>query len=204
MQYCPYCSATLHKKVDVCPECKKVIDYNLLGDLFAEDESSHMNKKAARRIWFKERALIFVPIITLVIGLVAGGILMFGYLQIAFQGERSDYEDRIAELNEVIEQKNSAAQSSSQQFEDSLAVKQQIISILAEQLDLMGRAVNFTNRLDRNSTITPSSTQEADFYRRNIIYLNNQFILQVEAMQETPYIPRRNYSIITLPSLVEQ
>jgi len=25
MHYCPYCSATLQKKVDVCPECKKVI-----------------------------------------------------------------------------------------------------------------------------------------------------------------------------------
>jgi hypothetical protein len=129
---------------------------------------------------------------------------MFGYLQIAFQGERSDYEASIDELNNIISQKNSAAQSSTQQFQDSLAVKEQIISILAEQLDIMGRAVNFTNRMDRNSTITPSSTQEADFYRRNIIYLNNQFGLQVEAMQETPYVPRRNYSIITLPSLVEQ
>ena len=203
MHYCPYCSATLHKKVDVCPECKKVIDYGMLGDLFSEGDSSHVNKKAARRIWFKERALIFVPILTLLIGLVAGGILMFGYLQIAFQGERSEYENEITELNNVIAQNNSAAQSSSQQFEDSLAVKEKIISGLSEQLDIMGRVVNFTNRLDRNSTITPNSAQEADFYRRNIIYLSNQFDLQVEALQETPYVPRRNYSVITLPSLVE-
>jgi hypothetical protein len=203
MHYCPYCSAKLHKKVDVCPECKKVIDYKLLGNLFDEEESSHVNRKAARKIWLKERALIIFPVIALLIGLVAGAILMFGYLQIAFQNERSDYETSIADLNNVISQKNSAAQASTQQFQDSLVVKDQIISILAEQLDIMGRAVNFTNRLSRNCTITPNSIQEADFYRRNILYLNNQFNLQVEALKEIPYEPRRTYSVITIPEVME-
>jgi hypothetical protein len=129
---------------------------------------------------------------------------MFGYLQIAFQNERDDYDAEIAKLNNTISQNKSAAQSSSQGFENTIAQKDQIIQILGEQLDLIGRAVTFTTRLDRNSTITPTSTQESDFYRRNIIYLSNQFEKQVEAMAETDYEPRRNYSLITIPSLIEQ
>lgn len=204
MNYCPHCSQPIYKKVDVCPECKNVINYDLLGGLYEEGDTSRMNRKAKRRIWFKEHALMIIPTITLIIGFVAGGILMFGYLQIAFQNERDDYDAQIAELNNTISQNNSAAQSSSQGFENVIAQKDQIIQILGEQLDLMGRAVNFTTRLDRNSTITPTSTQESDFYRRNILYLRNQFEQQVEAMAETEYEPRRNYSLITIPSLMEQ
>jgi len=204
MKYCPHCSATLHRKVEVCPECKKVIDYKLLGNLYQDGDSSGINKKANRKIWFKEHALVIVPIITILIGFAAGAILMFGYLQIAFQGERGDYENQISELNSIIETKDSAAQSSSQGFQDQLSAKDSVITILSEQLDIMGRAVNFTNRLARNCTITPNSTQEADFYRRNIIYLNNQFALQVEALAQTEYEARRTYSVITVPDLAQQ
>jgi hypothetical protein len=204
MHYCPHCSEPLYKKVDVCPECKNVIDYKLLGNLIEESETSHLNRKAKRRIWFKEHALMIIPIITLIIGFVIGGILMFGYLQIAFHNERDEYDAEIAKLNNTIAQNQSAAQSSSQQFEGVIAEKDQIIQILGEQLDLMGRAVNFTTRLDRNSTITPTSAQESDFYRRNILYLRNQFEQQVEAMTETSYEPRRAYSLITIPSLIDQ
>lgn len=204
MTYCPYCSAALHKKVDVCPECKKVLDHNLLGSLYAEGDDSQINRKARRRIWFKENAIIIIPAITTVIGFVIGAVLMFGYLQIAFQSERDDYESRIALLNNTINESRAAAQSSSQELQNTLESKDVIIGILAEQLDLMGRAVNFTIRMDNNSTITPSSAQEADFYRRNMLYLRNQFDSQVEALAQTSYEARRNYSLITLPSLIEQ
>lgn len=204
MNYCLHCSAPLHKKVDVCPECKKVIDYKMLGDVFAEGKSSHINRKARRKIWFKEHALVIIPGITLVLGFVAGAVLMFGYLQIAFQNEREDYDSQISELKNTITQNKSAAQSSSQDFQAVIDQKDQIIGIVSEQLDLMGRAVNFTNRLDRNCTITPKSTQEADFYRRNILYLSSQFDQQVEALTATEYEPRRAYSLITVPSMIEQ
>ena len=204
MNYCPYCSATIHKKSDVCPECKKVIDHELLGNLYSESDDSAINRQAKRKIWFKERALIIIPALTLIIGFVAGAILMFGYLQIAFQNEREDYETQIGDLNTIISQNKAAAQSSSQELQNVVDQKDQIIGILSEQLDLMGRAVNFTNRMDRNSTITTTSTAEADFYRRNILYLRNQFDQQAEALTETEYEARRAYSVITLPSLTEQ
>ena len=204
MNYCPHCSTPLNKKFDVCPECKKVIDYKMLGDVFAEGGSSHVNRKARRKIWFKEHALVIVPFITLAIGFVAGAVLMFGYLQIAFQNEREDYDSQISELNTTITQNKSTAQSSSQEFQGVIDQKDQIIGILSEQLDLMGRAVTFTTRLDRNSTIATNSTQEADFYRRNILYLNSQFDQQVEALTATEYEPRRAYSLITFPSMIEQ
>ena len=203
MNYCPHCSTPLRKKVDVCPECKKVVDYKMLGDVFAEGDNSQINRKARRKIWFKEHALVIVPFITLVIGFLAGAVLMFGYLQIAFQNEREDYDSQISELNNTITQNKSTAQSSSQEFQNIIDQKDQIIGIVSEQLDLMGRAVNFTNRLDRNCTITPKSTLEADFYRRNILYLNSQFDQQVEALAATEYEPRRTYSLITFPSMIE-
>jgi len=204
MKYCPHCSAPLHKVVDVCPECKNVINFELIGSLYEEGASSELNIKAKRKIWFKEHALIIFPLIALIIGLVAGGILMYGYLQIAFANERNDYEAKISELNATISQKNSAAASSSQEFTAQLAAKDEIINILKEQMELMGRAVNFTSRLARNSTITPTSTDEADFYRRNILFLNSELEKQEEALTATAYEAPRNYSLITIPQLVEE
>ena len=203
MNYCPYCSAPLHRKVEVCPECKKVLDYDLLGDLYKSEGSSVLNTKARRKIWFKEHALIIMPVLTLLIGLVSGAILTFSYLQIAFQGERSDYETRIEELAATINENKSAARSSSQDLELRLAGKDSVITILAEQLDIMGRSITFTNRLARNSTITPTSSQEADFYRRNIIYLDSQFKQQSEELEKTQYEARRSYSVIALPDLAQ-
>jgi hypothetical protein len=204
MNYCPYCSAPLQRKQDVCPECNKVIDHKLLGDLYTDNESTKINRSIRRKIWFKEHAIIILPVLTLIAGVIVGAIVMFGYLQIAFQAEREDYTNQIATLNKTIEDNKSSAQSSSEEFQNVIKEKDQIINILSEQMDLMGRAVNFTNRLDRNSTITTTSSQEADFYRRNIIYLNNQFSQQAEALAATEYEPPRSYSLITLPSLVEQ
>ncbi len=204
MNYCPYCSAAFSKKSDVCPECKKVIDHGLLGNLYEEGDNSAINRKAKRKIWFKEHALFIIPVITLVIGFAAGAILMFGYLQIAFQGERDDYDAQISALNNTINQNKAAAQSSSQGLQSTIEQKDKIIGILSEQLDLMGRAVTFTHRLDRNSTITPTTAAEADFYRRNLLYLRNQFEQQVEALAETEFEARRAYSLITIPSLIEQ
>lgn len=203
MSYCPYCSAPLSRSSNTCPECKKVLDFELLGDLYQPDGSSGINSKAKRKIWFRENALIIMPVLTLIIGLVAGAILTFSYLQIAFQGERSDYENQIDELNKTISANKAAASSSSQDLQLQMAGKDSVITILSEQLDIMGRSITFTNRLARNSAITPNSADEADFYRRNILYLDRQFKDQADALEKTSYEARRSYSVITLPDLVQ-
>ena len=203
MSYCPYCSAPLNRKSNICPECKKVLDVELLGDLYQADGSSGINSKARRRIWFRENALIIMPILTLVIGLVSGVILTFSYLQIAFQSERSDYDDQITELNKTISANKAAASSSSQDLQVQLAGKDSVITILEEQLDIMGRSITFTNRLARNSVITPNSADEADFYRRNIIYLDRQFKDQADILEKTSHTARRTYSVIALPDLIQ-
>lgn len=204
MNYCPYCSAPLHRKSDICPECKKVLDHELLGNLYSQDGTSAINTRARRKIWFKEHALIIMPLITLILGLAGGAIITFAYLQIAFHGERSDYEDQISALNQTISENKSTAQSSTQDLQVQLAGKDSVITIIAEQLDIMGRSISFTNRLARNSVITPNSAQESDFYRRNIIYLENQFKEQEKALEKTEYEARRSYSVIALPDLIQQ
>ena len=204
MSYCPHCSELLTKPVKICPYCKKTVDINLYSQLVEPGESSGKSKKIVRKIWIREHANIILPAITLIIGVIIGAILLYSYGEIKFASERSDYEERIVQLENEIQQKEQVANNSSKGFQDQLDKKDQIITIISEQKDILGRIINFTKRFSTNSTITPNSEQEVDFFQRNVIYLNRQFETQQEKLKETGFTPINSYNLLPIPQFLAQ
>lgn len=204
MSYCPHCSELLTKPVKICPYCKKSVDMSLFSKMVEPGETSSKNKKVKRTIWLREHASIIWPMITLILGVVIGAILLFSYGELKFASERTEYEEKITQLQDEIKQKEQAANNSSQGFQEQLDAKDQIITILSEQKDILGRIINFTNRLSRNSTITPNTQQEADFFQRNVLYLNNQFETEQEKLKEIEFTPINTYNLQPVPQLMSQ
>lgn len=177
---------------------------SLFSKMVEPGETSRKNKKVTRTIWLREHASIITPVITLIIGIVIGAILLFSYGELKFASERSEYEEKITQLHDEIIQKEQAANNSSQGFQEQLDAKDQIITILSEQKDILGRIINFTNRLSRNSTITPNSQQETDFFQRNVLYLNRQFETEQEKLKEIEFTPINTYNLLPVPQLLSQ
>lgn len=204
MIYCPYCAERLSKPFEVCPNCKKVLDMQALKQIYGTDKSSRINKKALRRLWLKEHGHIIVPVVTLILGLAVGAVLSYAYANVQFQSTRVNYESKISALQTTIEQKESTVGDVSENFQKQLANKDEIISILAEQKDTLGRILYFTNILAQNSQVIPDSTTHVEYFRRNVLYLSNQFDAQQEKLQATGYTPIKTYNLKPIPQLLEQ
>jgi hypothetical protein len=201
MSYCPHCSEAISESSKICPHCKKTVELQLLSSVYEPGQKSTINTRARRRLWFKENATVILPIIAVLIGFAAGAISMFFYDQILFASTRTDYENRISELEATINQQKSQATNSASAFEGRLEAKDQVITILAEELDILGRVLNFTNRLARNSVITVNTPEEEDYYKRNIVYLNTLFSQQEEQLQETEFQQERAFNLLVIPQL---
>jgi hypothetical protein len=63
--------------------------------------------------------------------------------------------------------------------------------------------IAFTSRLARNSTITPTSPQDIDYFQRNIRYLQNLFNQEQEKLAETSYETPGSFNLIPIPQLLE-
>ena len=74
MEYCPYCAQPLSKSFKVCPNCRKSLQFDLLEKVYRPGNSSHINKKVLKRMWYREHLHIFIPTISFILG--------FGLLQI--------------------------------------------------------------------------------------------------------------------------
>ncbi|MEE9118117.1 MAG: hypothetical protein V3U02_05925 [Calditrichia bacterium] len=156
-----------------------------------------------RKIWFREKLIIILPIITLVIGIISGAIIMFLYAEIQFASTWNDYEDRIVTLQAIIAERDQNAASSQLELNQISAEKDLIIASLAEQIQIFSRMIAFTSRLSRNSTITPNSPQDIDFFQRNIRYLQNLFNQEQEKLGETSYESTDSYNLVPIPQLLE-
>ena len=203
MAYCPHCSEELPKPVKVCPFCNKTIDLDLLSSMYKPGETSETDKKIRRKIWFKEKLLIILPLLALIIGLAAGAAAMLVFMEIQFASSREGYEEKIAALQNEIEKQRQSVASSNQEMNDVIAEKDKIISSLTEQNSIFSRMVAFTNRLARNSTITPNSPQDIDYYQRNIRYLQSLFEQEQEKLKETSYQSEDTYNLIPVPQFLE-
>jgi len=202
MEYCPHCSAALSKEnLKKCPFCKKNIDIRDIAAVVEPGESSDKNKDAIRKIWFREHSSKIIPVITLLVGFVVGAILLFSYAQLQFSNERSDYQNTIAQLNETISQKDANAGNEKSGFENNLKSKDDVITILAEQRDILANIINFTRRMSRNSTITPTTPNEADYFKRNFTYLSNQFNKQKEALDASEFQSTKQFNLETMPQI---
>jgi len=205
MEYCPHCSSALLKEnLKKCPYCKKNIDMEDLAAVVEPGESSAKNKEAIRKIWFREHSSKIIPIITLIIGFLVGAIMLYSYAQLQFVNERSDYQNTITELKNTISQKDASAGSEKSDFENKLKSKDNVISILAEQKDILANIINFTRRMSRNSTITPTTANEANYFKRNFTYLMNQFNKQSESLEQTEYKTTKTYNLNTIPQIIEE
>ena len=202
MEYCPHCSAALSKEnLKKCPFCKKNIDMGDIAAVVEPGESSDKNKDAIRKIWFREHSSKIIPVITLIVGFVVGAILLYSYAQLQFTNERSEYQDTIAQLNETISQKDANAGNEKSGFENKLKSKDDVITILAEQRDILANIINFTRRMSKNSTITPTAPNEADYFKRNFTYLSNQFNKQKEVLDASEFQSTKQFNLETMPQI---
>jgi hypothetical protein len=204
MNYCPYCAAQITKPSKVCPNCKKVLDFELLNEIYMSGKGSGVNKQLLKQKWFKEHTHIIIPIITLLAGFLIGGIISYVYARGEFAGERISYKNKISELQTTIANKDSAVSNSAEEFQKQLSSKNDIIAVLSEQKKTLISIASFTRRLARNSTITPNSVDESDYYKRNILYLKGQFEKQQEKLVETGYTSEEASDVITIPQILEE
>lgn len=203
MNYCPYCAEPLSKPTKVCPYCKKSLDFDLLKSIIEPTESSDINRKMLFKRWFKEHSFIIYPLIALIIGFIAGGILLYGYAQIEFAGQKSEYETTITELRTTIENKDAQAGDVQSELQATIKRKDQIIQTLMEQKDIYSRMIYFTSRFSENSTITANSAEDSDYYRRNTLYLIRLFEEAQKKLEENNFKDDKNYNVRSIPSLLQ-
>lgn len=204
MEYCPYCSTPISPNQKVCPNCKKTIDLNILQSMYKSTETSEPDKQVRKQIWFKEHSYIIYPVITLIIGIIAGIIGAYSFAQVQFTNERSDYNEQISNLEEKISSGKKAASNARGELEQQLDRKDAHIKILKEQRDLMSKIIIFTRRLANNSVITPNTVDEGEYFDRNIRYLMRQFDNQNQLLIEDNFESDPNYNLQTVPQLISE
>jgi len=204
MEYCPFCSGELTKPVKVCPHCKKSLDMDIYQAVFEPGESSKLNKKARRSLWYKENSRYIFPLIFLVIGLLVGSAGMFGYAAFHFQSKQDRLDQEIVQLKTQVAQIEQSTGSTSDSLKQFISQQDTVIQILAEENKLVRQIITFTRRMARNSSIVPNTPNEAAYFKRNYRYLNNQYEAQQEKLANTFYVPEQNYNLETIPELLQE
>ena len=203
MRYCPYCASELSKPTKICPYCKKSLEFDLLKDMLETGERSDINKKLHWKIWYKEHSHIIFPMITLIIGFIIGAILLYSYAQVEFASDKAELKDRISELQNTIDQNASAAGDVQSELQERLEHKDKVIATLLEQKDLYSRLTYFTRRLSDNSTITPNTPEDADYYRRNTLYLIRLFEESEQQLDSLNVQDDKSYNLQAVPQLLD-
>jgi len=203
MAYCPHCSEALPKPVKVCPFCNKSIDIQLISSMYEAGESSEMDKKVRRKIWFREKLLIILPMISLLIGLAVGAIAMLIFMEVQYAASRSSYEEQIKSFQDEISNREKTAANSNLSLNNTITEKNKIIASLTEQNSIFSRMIAFTSRLARASTITPTSPQDIDYFQRNIRYLQSLFNQEQEKLKEISYDSTATYNLTPIPQFLE-
>lgn len=203
MEYCPYCAGPISKPSKICPHCRKSLDTDLLKQIYEPGKTSKLNKKLLMKVWYREKSYIIFPIITMIVGFAIGALLFYGFAQVQFVNERVEYQGRISELQKTIEEMDISSGNVKQDLESKIIDKDEIISILTEQNDILNRVIIFTRRLATNSTITPNTQEDANYYRRNCLYLINLFNEQQEKLTQTEYAVNQDFNLQSLPQFLE-
>lgn len=204
MEYCPYCSTPVNLTQKVCPNCKKSLDLEKLQSMYEAAETSQVDRKVKNQIWYKEHSYIIYPIITLILGLIAGIFSAYSFAQVQFINERSDYKDQISQLEQQINSSKAAANDAQGELTQQLDRKDEYIKILKEQRELTSKIINFTRRLANNSVVTPNTVEEGEYYSRNIRYLIRQFENQNKLLVEGNFEADPGYNLQTVPQLINE
>jgi hypothetical protein len=203
MKYCPYCAESLTKPTKICPYCKKTLEFDLIKEMLEPGETSQIDSKIKLKIWYKEKSHIIFPFITLIIGFIAGAILLYGFAQTQFVSERSEYKNEISSLQATIQNNATTAGDIQSGLENTVARKDRIIQVLLGQKDIYSRMTYFTSRLGNNSTITPNNSEAADYYKRNTLYLIKLFEASQDSLKGLELVDEKNYNLRSLPALLE-
>jgi hypothetical protein len=203
MQYCPFCSATLGKSTQVCPECNNSLDIPLLSNFYQSGESTGTNRSIARKIWIREHAFSVLPLIGIFIGLILGFILSYGYFTMKVATERNQFEERIIALQDSVKQQISAAGNVAADLDKDIKSKEEIIKLLTEQNDFIIQIISFTRRLATNSELTTMDETEIDLFRRNVYYLINQFKERQTKLIATGQFEDKQVNLIPIPQIFE-
>ncbi len=204
MTYCTYCAGRLTKPFKICPFCKKMLDLNMLKQIYGAGETSRINKWAQNKIWFKEHGYVLTPILTLVLGFGIAAFLLFSFVEIKLNKERSTYELQIADLQASMIQKEATEDNTRSALEKQISHKNEIISTLAEQTETLRRIINLTRHFAENSTVIPVSEEQSDYFKRNFRALNSKFVSQQKKMVTIGYAPAESRDLRTIPQLLSE
>ena len=141
--------------------------------------------------------------ISLLIGLTIGAIAMLIFMEVQYAASRSSYEEQIKSLQDEIGSREKTAANSNLTLNNTIIEKDKIIASLTEQNSILSRMIAFTSRLARNSTITPTSPQDIDYFQRNIRYLQSLFNQEQEKLKETSYDSTATYNLTPIPQFLE-
>jgi len=204
MHYCPYCSAPVSQGVKTCHNCKKSLEFGIIATALENSEESDFKKSALRKIRLKERMRYVWPIITLFIGFVIGGIILYYLAVLQYSIKTDDLTFRIDSLNTHIGSLNSTAQNAQSGLQEQLQAKDNIIGILQTQRRTLSSIINFTRRFSNNSIITPGNDSGTESFRRNFFYLQRQFENQQDELNETEFENDNVFNLKTLPQFLEE
>lgn len=203
MRYCPYCSASLEKSTQVCPECNKSLDIPLLSHYYRGGETTRTNRSAARKIWIREHAFTVLPLLGMLVGLVLGFVLCYGYFTMKTASDRARVEERISALQDSIKMQASAAGDVTAGLHQQITTHEETIKILKEQIDILEKIITFTRRFATNSELTTLDEAEIESFRRNVNYLINQFKMQQEKLISSGQAEETTVNLIPVPQVFE-
>ena len=201
MYYCPFCAEPLNKPYKVCPYCKKVIDINYYQAVYDNPRENKPNRSAQRRIWYKEHAHIIFPVLTLFLGIIIGGILLYGYGQLQFSSEREQARQEISQLKTRLAQKDKAMGNVQDTLKKEIHLRDQQIKLLLGQQKYLKQIIAFTRRLANQSQITVTSPAQSDYFSRNVRYLIKQFEKGNEQLKALG-MESKPYDLNTIPQLM--
>ena len=202
MMYCYHCTARLSRQFDVCPHCNKTLDIDTLKTLYDTDSGRDVKRIARLRIWLKEHQRNLLPILTCAGGILLGIVFWWGKAEIRVARQTVQYQGEIATLTSRIAEMESDNQDNLAGLQSQVQGKDSLITCLESQKETLASLIDFTRRLARSAEITPQSQEEADFYRRNSLYLIHEFNKQQEALIALGYGSAKDLNLETIPQLL--
>jgi hypothetical protein len=203
MHYCPYCSAQISEKAKSCHNCKKSLNFETITSLLKPSEASELNKSALRKIWLKEHSRFVWPIITLMIGFILGGAVLYSFALIQSAKEKELLAAEITDLKNQISQINSDAKGAQSGLQGTLKAKDQIITVLTAERQTLTRIINFTRRFSNSCVNTPNSESEVTTFKNNFRYLRGQFDDQQAQLDNTAFGNNPKFNLKTAPQFLE-
>ncbi|TDI84993.1 MAG: hypothetical protein E2O78_05240 [Caldithrix sp.] len=145
-----------------------------------------------------------MPIILFLFGMGVGFPVWWGYAQVRIAAALSQYETQIVSLQSKVADIENQQEKDRKRFETQLAQKDSVLTLVAAQKETLTKLINLTRSMILSADIIPNSQDDADFYRRNTLYLISVFSEQEEALTAAGYRSSKIYDLQTIPELLTE